>query len=359
MSEEIKNNAYEFDFKELNDDQLLQYYIASNQAVFLHGLSGIGKSSRVKQIDPDAVRITLRNQMNPEEIDGTLDRETGKFIPPLWYQQIVERCEKEPNKMHILFIDELTNVKPPVQSLVFSIVLERAGKDGLWPLPKNCAVVAAGNESADNLAAYPLTNALYRRFSHIYFESDIYKWFDWALGIDGNVKLPEVSIKEKKSKIHPSIIAFLMTKKTAFYQELDEENPSIVTDPRKWEIASNVLYATNNPYSLKPAIGEDLTTDFVDFVKSVQLSVKDVVNHTYKQSDLEEIKKNTAKKFATIAALTNANEKELPVVRNFIKDNIGKEQLKTFDLLWIRGSRDRALVIGEIAQMSNQNGKTF
>lgn len=357
IKENAKNNPYGFDFKELSNDQLLQYYIASNQAVFLHGQSGVGKSSRVKQIDPDAVRITLRNQMNPEEIDGTLDRETGKFIPPLWYQQIVEKCNKEPNKMHVLFIDELTNVKPPIQSLVYSIVLDRAGKDGLWPLPKNCAVVAAGNENADNLAAYPLTNALFRRFSHIYFDSDINKWFDWALNINDTVKLPEVSLKEVKEKMHPSILAFLMTNRQAFYQDLDEESPKIVTDPRKWEIASKILYKTNNPYSLKPAIGDELTESFINFVRKVRLSVQDVVNQRYDRNLINEIKNNTAEKYATTAALSNASEKEMPIVRNFIKNYIDKEQVKVFDLLWIKGSKDRAHALSEL--MSKQNERTM
>ena len=336
MSEENNKNPYGFKFEELTDDQLLINYINAKQAVFLHGPSGIGKSSRVKQIDPNAVRITLRNQMNPEEIDGTLDRETGNFIPPLWYQQITEICAKEPEKTHVLFIDELTNVKPPVQSLVYSIVLDRAGKDGLWPLPENCTIVAAGNENADNLAAYPLTNALYRRFSHIYFEQDFNQWLHWALSIDG-------------PNIHPAILAFLMTyEKNAFYQELDEENPQIVTDPRKWEMASKILYKTNNPYSLAPAIGEDLTVSFVDFVKGIQLTPQDIVNGNFDKKTIEEIKSNTAKKSATVAALTTATEKELPAVRNFIQKNIGKEQMKLFDMLWISGDKDKAMIIRDL-----------
>ena len=59
-------------------------------------------------------------------------------------------------------------------------MLDRAGKDGLWPLPKNAVVVAAGNESKDNLAAYPLTNALFRRFNHLYYEVDKEDWLSWA-----------------------------------------------------------------------------------------------------------------------------------------------------------------------------------
>ena len=248
----IQPNPYGFTFEELDNDKLLKLYVKSNAAIFLHGPSGVGKSGRVKQLDPTATRITLRPQMNPEEVDGTLDRETGKFIPPLWYTQLCEKCKAEPERKHVLFIDELTNVKPTVQSSVYSIVLDRAGKDGLWPLPENAVVVAAGNENADNLAAYPLTNALFRRFSHIYYEVDKNSWLDWATGVSKIQKQEHVKVdKTERARIHPAIVAYIMSRdEDVLNQDLDEENPHIVTDPRKWEIASNVLYTTKNPSSL-------------------------------------------------------------------------------------------------------------
>ncbi len=340
-------NPYGFDYSDLTNDELLKMYVGSNVAIFLHGTSGVGKSARVKQLDPTATRITLRPQMNPEEVDGTLDRETGKYIPPLWYVQLMEKCKAEPNRKHILFIDELTNVKPTVQSLVYSIVLDRAGKDGLWPLPENAVVVAAGNENADNLAAYPMTNALFRRFSHIYYEVDKEDWLDWATGIRKIQQQEHVENKnDQRARIHPAIVAYIKSRgESVLNQDLDEENPQIVTDPRKWEIASNVLYTTKNPNALICAIGEELTADFVDFVQSIPLSVEDVVNGNYNKSEFAEM--DISERYATILGLCVAEEKDLCKVRTFINATMGKEILATYDLLWIRNDPDRALIIAD------------
>ena len=334
------NNVNEFIFKPLSNDELLSVYVQNNKSVFLHGPSGVGKSARVKQLDPTATRITLRPQMNPEEVDGTLNRETGEYIPPLWYTQLCEKCEKEPERKHILFIDELTNVKPTVQSLVYSIVLDRAGKDGLWPLPKNAVVVAAGNESQGNLAAYPLTNALFRRFNHIYYEIEKDSWLNWAMN-----KFE----KSNNTVIHPAILAYIMCRdESILNQELNEENPHVVTDPRKWEMASEILYQTKNPYALLPAIGEALTADFVSFVKSMRITVQQIINEEYNKDDF--ITLDISQKYGAIAGLTFAREEELPKVREFIKDNLGKELLATYDSLWIGNDPERAMIIGEFRE---------
>lgn len=343
-----KPNPYNFNFSELSNDELLNYYVQTNSAVFLHGPSGVGKSARVKEIDSTATRITLRPQMNPEEIDGTLDRQTGKYIPPLWWTDLCEKCENEPDRTHVLFIDELTNVKPTVQSLIYSIVLDRAGKDGLWPLPKNCVVIAAGNENADNLAAYPLTNALFRRFCHIYYEVSKEDWLCWATGVSAEIKKPLKAFKrfDKQSKIHPAIVAYIMSRgENVLNQSLDEENPKIVTDPRKWEIASNILYATNNPYALTPAIGENLTTDFIDFVQTIMLDVSQVVNQSYDKEFV--LNMDLSSKIANIIPLTFAQENDLPKVRGFVKTYFGEELLANFDLMWIKNDSEKAMIISE------------
>ena len=346
QDEEAHQKTYGFEFETLDNDEMLHKYIEAGVSIFLHGPSGVGKSGRVKALDPTATRITLRPQMNPEEVDGVLNRETGEYTPPLWYIQLCEKCKKEPNRKHILFIDELTNVKPTVQSLVYSIVLDRAGKDGLWPLPDNAVVVAAGNESANNLAAYPLTNALFRRFSHIYYQVDKQSWLDWATGIK---KASQVEHKEQQdeARIHPAIIAYIMSRGgEVLNQDLDEENPSIVTDPRKWEIASHVLYATKNPYALVPAIGDDPTADFASFVASIQISVDDVISGKAQPAYYSQY--SISQKYATVLGLASATENQLPKVRQFISEAFGKEMLATYDSLWIGNDVERAQIISEI-----------
>lgn len=350
-----RTNPYGFTYEDLTNDQLLTHCVDANISVFLHGPSGVGKSARVKQLDPTATRITLRPQMNPEEVDGTLNRETGEYIPPLWYTQLCEKCKNEPERKHVLFIDELTNVKPTVQSLVYSIVLDRAGKDGLWPLPENAVVVAAGNENADNLAAYPMTNALYRRFSHIYYKVDKRAWIDWAMGIKNTQGVKHISQDTKnQARVHPAVVAYIISRDdSVLNQELDEDNPTIVTDPRKWEIASKLLYATKNPKSLLPAIGEELTADFVEFTKNITLSVEDVVNNNYNENEFDFME--IGEKYATILGLVPAQEEQLSEVRSFINNKLGKEMLAVYDSLWISNDPERAQIIAENKLKPSEN----
>ena len=341
-----KSNIYGFNFDDITNEDLLKIYVESNASVFLHGPSGVGKSTRIKELDPTATRITLRPQMNPEEIDGTLDRDTGEFIPPLWYQQLTDKCEKEPDRKHILFIDELTNVKPTIQSLVYSIVLDRAGKDGLWPLPENSVVVAAGNESSNNLAAHPLTNALHRRFCHIYYDINKDNWFNWAIGSDATFE--ENTVKHTPSKnddniIHPAIVSFISNRgEDILSQELDEQNPKIVTDPRKWEIASDILYQTNNPYTLRPAIGP-IAEDFAQYCKSSMLTPEDIINKNYNPEDFEDL--NFGDRISTVAGLCNADQSDLSPVRQFIYDQFGKEVLSTYDSMWSNNDPIKEMIV--------------
>jgi len=286
-----------------------------------------------------------------EEVDGILNRETGEYFPPLWFTKLKEKCEKEPDRMHVLFIDELTNVSPTVQSLIYTIVYDREGKDGLWPLPENSVVIAAGNEEDGNKAAYPLTNALFRRFAHLYYEVDVDRWVDWATSINTN----EVSVynrinkddKTKRAKIHPALLAYVKSRgKDVLNQPLDEDNPSIVTDPRKWEMASNVLYSTNNPYSLKPCIGEELTKDFVSFVKTAQLTVEDILNDSFSADKL--MLMSLSEKYSSLLNLSLVDEDNLPKIRNVISQCFGGELRSVFDLMWIRNDPERALILADL-----------
>ena len=354
-------NPYGFSYESLSNDELLNAYIKSGTSVFLHGPSGVGKSGRVKQIDPTATRITLRPQMNPEEIDGVLDRATGNYNPPLWYKDLTEKCNNEPNKQHVLFIDELTNVKPTVQSLVYSIVLDRAGKDGLWPLPKNSVVVAAGNESIDNMAAYPLTNALHRRFSHIYYEVNKNDWISWATGVS-HVKQQSFEKNEQaqsiQAKVHPSIVAYVASRgDSVLYSDLDEDDPTIVIDPRKWEIASRVLYSTNNPKSLEPAIGKELTEDFSNFVESIPITLDDVIKGNFDEEEMKSM--DISQKYATACGLCMANEDQLETVRAFISSNLGEELSTFYDLLWTGNDPERAFIIDEISRKQEVENDEF
>ena len=115
--------------KPLSDVEAIRGYLESDIPVYLHGLSGCGKSARVKEIDPNAEIIYLRNA-TPESINGKsvyvppltkkvevkngdevelqdviLRRGYMMDIKPSWLQRITKRALEEPDKIHVLFFD--------------------------------------------------------------------------------------------------------------------------------------------------------------------------------------------------------------------------------------------------------------
>ena len=146
LGEKIEENTYAFgvkiEEKQLSVKDQMKFYIDNGKSFMLHGPSGVGKTRRVQELDPDCICLQLRNGILPEEIIGKTGS-VGKnsfWIEPTWYTRIKELCEKDPDHNHVLFIDELTNVNDKEQSLVFHIVLEHSIDGNMGALPKNCVV---------------------------------------------------------------------------------------------------------------------------------------------------------------------------------------------------------------------------
>ena len=66
------------------------------------------------------------------------------------------------------------------------------------------------------------------------------------------------------------------------------------------------------------------------------------------------IEKDFSERFATIVGLVPAKEEELPKVRSFIMETMGKEMLTNFDSMWIRNDPERALIIAECEKETQQ-----
>ena len=176
-------NAISIDDNKMSVDEQIEFYIKNKMPFMLHGMSGVGKSRRIKDIDPDYVSIYLRNGMVPEEVIGKTiypnndTTQVGKWIAPSWYGDLCEKCEREKDKVHVLFIDELTNAKETVQSFAYHLVLEHSIAPNLGKLPDNCVVVCAGNSRNESEAANIIPEPLFRRFvAHIYLEPKVSDW---------------------------------------------------------------------------------------------------------------------------------------------------------------------------------------
>ena len=326
----LKKNPYNLDFTDVSEEDIIKGAIESGVAVFLHGPSSEGKSARVKQIDPNCEIIYLRNA-TPDSLNGksVYNQSTGEMIDikPSWLKKIEEKCTSEPDKLHIVFFDEITNAFPSIQGIAFNIVLDRE-VNGIWKLPDNARIVAAGNDMKDSLAANQLAEPLFNRFAHVYIKTTTESWLKWA----------------SENNIHPAIYAYIAFKgEKALRSEYNGEKPN--ADPRKWEMASKILYETGKPEMIRSLVGEDITREFVAFCNQEVLTLEDVLNDNYTDNDIYGL--NIAKKYATVIGLTQVDEDNLVKVRSFILSELGEEFCSLFDLQWCHGDEGRLELIAE------------
>ena len=326
---EKRRNPYGLNFGQVSEEEIIKGAIESGVAVFLHGQSSEGKSARVKQIDPTCEIIYLRNA-TPESLNGksVYNQATGEMmdVPPTWLKKIQEKCEKEPDRYHIVFLDEITHALPSIQGIAFNIVLDRE-VNGIWKLPDNARIVAAGNDMKDSLAANQLAEPLFNRFAHVYIKTTTESWLKWA----------------SENNIHPAIYSYIAYKKgETLRSKYDGEKPN--ADPRKWEMASKMLYATGSPEMLRALVGEDITREFVQFCNQQVITLDDVINGTYTDKDIQAL--NTAERYATTMGLSQVDEDNLEKVRGFVT-GLGAEFGAIFDALWTHGDEERLERIAE------------
>ena len=258
-------------------------------------------------------------------------------VPPTWYVKLKEKCEKEPDKLHIVFFDELTNALPSIQGMAFNIILDKE-INGKWKLPENARVAAAGNDLEDSLAANTMAEPLFNRFNHVYINTTVNDWLSWALTSNNSYERLDYKKSNKKQlKIHPAILAFVYSQgETTLREPYDGKTPN--ADPRKWEMASKVLYQTNNPYMLRGLIGEDLTNEFVAFYKKELITLDDILNDNYELDNLN-LNEESYKYILAVVA-SKVDKENYEIARNFI-EKIGDTYLKLFNLLYVMGDREK------------------
>ena len=242
-----------FRFVQHDELSLIRAYVEANIPVFIHGLSGDGKSDRVREIDPQVLDIELVNE-TPETINGRAVYNEAKDeivdIKPAWLVRLERLCrDGEP---HILFFDELTNATKQTQSVSFKIVLEHF-VNNRWPLPENARIVAAGNDRSESSASHDLAEPLFGRFAHVYIRTTVENWMPWAV----------------RRRINPFVLEFLANNDLYLRTPFTGTEPH--ADPRRWEMASRALDASGNDFALlEPIVGRDTAESFVKFFKAQQ-----------------------------------------------------------------------------------------
>lgn len=332
-------------------NEQIKFYIENGKSFMLHGASGVGKTRRVEEADPDFVSIVLRNGILPEEVIGKTiypnnDKTTGGvWVPPAWYVSLCDKCASEPERNHVLFIDEITNVRPSEQSLVYHLVLNNSIGPNVGKLPQNCVVVAAGNSKEESEAAYNMPEPLFRRFEgHIELKPNIKSWLEWGS-----------ELRNGRPKIHPLVASFVATfGNEVFYSAYDaEEPPEFAIDPRGWEQVSNIIYSNNGVIAkelIANKVGVDIASSFVAFAKTPPLSVEDILTDNY---DISEIPTQPLQQFSTMMTLRNVAPNEVEKARTFVGKYLDGELLPIFDSIWVGDDSERAIIINDLKNQGN------
>ena len=132
-------------------------------------------------------------------------------IAPTWFKKLKKKCEDEPNKIHLFFFDEISNALPSIQGMAFKIILDKE-INGIWKLPENARLVAAGNDINDSLAANNIAEPLFNRFAHVYINTTVDSWLMWAATSKQSYDKLDYKKEESMPKIHPAIYAYIAYK---------------------------------------------------------------------------------------------------------------------------------------------------
>ncbi len=385
----------------MTDTEIIQNWIEAGESVMLRGPSGIGKTERIKSLYPDLIYMKLTSNMFPEKVVGSVNLQTGQSIPPDYakaailqeateeerkmveenLQNIYDIADtvyersKESNKKVVIMLDELLNVKPAVQSLVYTLVLNKMVEIGKGlKLPDNVVVVATGNQKKYSSVAEDLAEALEKRFDHILdMEPKVGEW------------ITEYAIP---NKIHPAVIGYMLSKYNNsgkseeiqdiryFYEEPDVGEQHLdangckgrTNDPRGWTSISNTLYNFEKNLEAGRYAGKDVediiqrsiesklrmewASEFFDFYNLPTLTPEEVAEGMGKGYTQADLPRDISERFAYMTALITADEKQVEACREFIKKHCDPEYLSIYDIYWAGNDEKKMERIAELQEQA-------
>lgn len=222
----------------------------------------------------------------------------------------------------MLFLDELPQAMPIVQSAASQLILDR--RIGEYTLPDGWVICAAGNREEDRAATHKMPSHIANRFVHLHVQVDYDDWAAWA----------------SVSNVNPMVIAFLGFRPELLHK-FDKNAKSFPT-PRTWEFVSSMLPKLPDDPKLMleiitGTVGEDAAKQFVGFVR-VFRDLPDFDEIVKRPDDAKVPEHNAAAAYATgtmLAARTEAKhmkavfrylhrmpeEYEVMTVRQMVKAN--------------------------------------
>lgn len=238
--------------------------VTEPQPVMVWGPPGVGKSSIVKQVADELfgkqkvkvrttklhvvethhfidLRLPLLDAVDLRGIP-TVDGNETRWIPPSFLPK---------EGKGILFLDELVQAMPIVQSAASQLILDR--RIGDYRLPDGWVVVAAGNRDTDRASTNKMPSHIANRFMHLTLDVHHRDWLDWAIEKD----------------LHPMVIAFIAWRSELLHS-FDPKRRENAT-PRTWEFVSRMMKKGISDEVFMEVIsglvGEGPAREFVGFTK--------------------------------------------------------------------------------------------
>lgn len=336
-------NRYGFNIIPLTEEEILEICVQAHISVFLHGMTGTGKTERVVALDNNLELVDF-GCTSSEGFTGIVAKDFNSkelfLYDPFWYKSITKKCEDEPEYLHILFLEELLNAKNDLQKVAFEVTLNKTLTNSGFrlELPKNCVVVAAGNEASESKSANEMSEPLFGRFAHVYINTNSEDWLKWALKRKKEGKRLLYKEPVPHERIHPAIIDYIaINGDKVLRTPYNGVTPN--ADPRKWALASKALYESNNPNVLRAFVGDEITKDFIKFCQINIITIDDVINDRVTSED---VSFDPSIRWYSTIILSRVDDDNVDKVREFVR-GLGHEFLAVFDYEWSKGSDERIM----------------
>ncbi|MEA3512595.1 MAG: MoxR family ATPase [Campylobacterota bacterium] len=234
--------------------------IDSQIPTFIWGSPGVGKSSLVAQIaqEKEMKFIDLRlSLLDPTDLRGIpffdydkdLDEKKAVWAKPEFLP------DSSSLDYGVLFLDEINSAPPTIQAAAYQLILDR--KIGEYILPKNYAIIAAGNYESDRGVTYRMPTPLANRFVHLDFDLDFESWKLWAF----------------ENSIDRRVLSYLSYKPDDLFMFDPKSKEKSFATPRSWKFVDDIL-KSNIPTQhlenvISGAIGKNSAIEFLNYCKVI------------------------------------------------------------------------------------------
>lgn len=208
--------------------EALPFLIKAEVPAMLVGHHGVGKTEGTRQYAEDnkyMLKILNLGTQDVGDIIGLADFEKDakgnnvatKFMIPDWAKQLKEFCDSNPDKIGVLFLDELNRARRDVLQVIFPLLLEKRMHQTQFP--KNFYVLAAMNPNTDDYIVTDISDkALLDRFCHIKMAPSKQEFFKYA----------------KTRKFDTQLLQFLQDQPKLLQSELEAFDIEVKPSRRSW-----------------------------------------------------------------------------------------------------------------------------